>query len=349
MPSFRSWPNTWVVLGKVMAPLAYQFHLRLAWLYRQMFASTADLVHLTRHGYELSLAAKPAQRASGLAVLPAAAGLIIPQGVQFTRGDGITFTTSAAVTATGATVSLPFNCDQAGSIGNGLPGDTVTAVSSDELLTYWLGSGLPLPAPVTWIATVDASGFGGGADGEQVEDFRARVLFRKQNPPGGGSVADWTRWAEAVPGVTGVTVDTFSNDVRRIWLCILMAARPNRIPTSSDIAAVQAAILSATTRPVTCRPIAVAPTPVPVTISITNLLPNTVAVQAAILIELQALFATRPFPASPNQPTTLPLALIDEAIGLAPGYVSHTRLAPTGDLTLAAAGQLPVLGPVLFI
>ena len=42
----------------------------------------------------------------------------------------------------------------------------------------------------------------GGTDTETDEQLRARILQRIQNPPMGGSAADYVAWALAVPGVT---------------------------------------------------------------------------------------------------------------------------------------------------
>ncbi len=41
-----------------------------------------------------------------------------------------------------------------------------------------------------------------GADIEDDDDFRERVLEAYQNPPQGGNRTDYQRWALAVPGVT---------------------------------------------------------------------------------------------------------------------------------------------------
>src|SRR4029077_15369740 len=42
----------------------------------------------------------------------------------------------------------------------------------------------------------------GGVDIESDDQLRERILFRIQNPPMGGSQADYIRWTMAVPGVT---------------------------------------------------------------------------------------------------------------------------------------------------
>ena len=59
------------------------------------------------------------------------------------------------------------------------------------------------------VAYVGVNGIGGGADVESDEDLRARVLFRKRNPPHSGSKSDYIAWALEVPGVTRAFVSPF--------------------------------------------------------------------------------------------------------------------------------------------
>ena len=62
------WPNTWYVLGKVLALIAQAFYQRVGWLYKQQFLSTAtSAAVINRHGYELGLAPIGAIAASGTA------------------------------------------------------------------------------------------------------------------------------------------------------------------------------------------------------------------------------------------------------------------------------------------
>ncbi|UAN61531.1 baseplate J/gp47 family protein [Serratia sp. JSRIV006] len=76
------------------------------------------------------------------------------------------------------------------------------------------GGGYAGNAPTGTILTLDTATPGidstgrmiepavGGADIEDKENFRARMLLAYQNPPQGGSDTDYKQWALAVPGVT---------------------------------------------------------------------------------------------------------------------------------------------------
>ena len=339
------WPNTWYVLGKVLALIAQAFYQRVGWLYKQQFLSTAtSAAVINRHGYELGLAPIGAIAASGTAantlLVAASTGspLVVPQGVQFERSDGVTFSTRWAVTTTGATVDLPLAADVAGENGNTIAGELLTLVYPDDNPQLGLS------------VTVDTGGLGGGADAETKEEFRARALLKKRNPPNGGSVADWQKWAYAsASAVNGVWVDSFVDDARRVWICFVRSDRTGGIPTSGDVAALLASLMNCNQRPITARPTVVAPTPAPVTVTLTRLVPDSTVVRAAIAVELQALFATYApvgngayvAPATPNAAFVLPADWIDAAIARAPGLSSFTRVAPSGDITYTTPGQMP--------
>src|SRR5438128_2648912 len=110
----RLWPNTFRVVGKVLALLDFENELRRRWIFQQLFASTADQVWVTRHGWELGLVPDPAVMASGAATVACTPGLLIPAGIQFRRADGASFSVTAPTRPLGSTVSLPLLADLAG-------------------------------------------------------------------------------------------------------------------------------------------------------------------------------------------------------------------------------------------
>src|SRR5579872_6549867 len=85
----RLWPNTFRVIGKVLALIDFENELRRQWLAKQLFASTAtDPAWLARHGWELGLVPDPATAATGSATVSCTPALLIPAGLQFERADG---------------------------------------------------------------------------------------------------------------------------------------------------------------------------------------------------------------------------------------------------------------------
>lgn len=333
--SIDLWPNLFPILAKVLALLGKEWHLRIAFLYRQLFASTADEIWLTRHGFELGITRIPAKIAIGFVAVDCPVGTVIPYGLTFRRIDGALFRSRTSAIGTGVKTSIEIEALAAGILGNTDPGETLTLVDSGIVLG--LGD----------TAVVATGGLGGGADAEPVETLRQRILDRKRNPPQGGSSTDWVRWTKESSGaITRVFVDSFIGDAREVWIAFLRSDRPNGIPTSGDVAAVQAYVGDPIRRPVTARVTVVAPSPQSVDVTIDGLSPDTPAIRAAIAAELAAMFADRVAPATPSQSFTLWRAWISEAISRATGETKHTLALPATNLTYTTGGHMPVLGTI---
>ena len=337
----RVWANTFTVFGKVFALLDFEHELRRAYLYQQLFASTAAPQWLTRHGFELGLAMDPGSASAGTVTAAVPGGTAVPAGLSYSRADGRTYSTLAPVTAAGdpsltVTVDLPVMADLAGADSDVPAGDALALVNP--------GSG---PFGLAATATVDAGGLTGGTDPEDVETFRARVLYRKRNPPQGGSAADYVAWAgAALSTVKDVHVDSFANDSRAVWVCFTVSDGPNGVPSPGEVAAVQAYVSDPVRRPVTARVYATAPTPVPQAIGIRGLSPDTPDIRAAIQAELAALFADDVRPATPSMPFTLYVEAVSAAVARAAGVGTFTLASPAADQTFGTGGQMPVLGTI---
>lgn len=327
------WPNTWAVVAKVLALLARAIDLRLVILFRQIFVSTADGIYVRRHAFEYGIAERSAGRAGGTIQVTATGSGTFPAGLAFQRSDGALYFTTSSVVAVPGPVLLTVQADVAGLAGNTDAGEALMLISAS-------------PVAISPATGAVIGGLGGGSAAEDVEDLRQRVLQRKRNPPQGGSVPDWERWAKEVPGVDRVFVDSFSNTDRRVWIAVTFADRVNGIPNSGDVAAVQAHLSDPNLRPVTARVTVVAPVSVPVAVTASGIEPLTTAVEASIAAELAAIFVERMQVVTPNRPFVLPRAWISEAISRATGEDRHTLVAPATDVTYSTSGQLPTLGTV---
>lgn len=131
--------------------------------------------------------------------------------VQATGTVGVTLSAGTVLNRSDA---CQYTLDQDLTIGIGGTGTSpVTAVLPD-ISTDVTGGGTAGNADAGTILTLDVNVSGinsqltlitaatGGADIEDEEDFRSRGLFAFQNPPQGGSDADYKQWALSVPGVT---------------------------------------------------------------------------------------------------------------------------------------------------
>lgn len=329
------WPNSLAVLAKVFAAAVHEAELRLAWIYRQLFTSTADGAHLERHAYEFGLARKAASRASGyLDFTSTISNMVYPAGISF-LSDGARFISRAeAKSDGGGAISFFVSADLAGSAGNRLAGETFDL--ADPALYPTLSAQ----------GAVAADGLGGGADIESDDSLRARVLDRKRRPPQGGAESDYEQFALAVSGVTHAWAYHFANGPGTIGVWFLFAGRANGIPTAADVAAVQGELDA---RRLIRAEIAVsAPIATPVDITVTDLADDTENTRAAIEASLAAMFANRARPGVAANPFRFSRSWIAEAISAAVGEDSHVLTLPAADI-IYSAGEIPVMGTVTYV
>jgi uncharacterized phage protein gp47/JayE len=209
---------------------------------------------------------------------------------------------------------------------------------------------------------VDGNGLTLGADLEDIESFRARILFRKRNPPHGGAPADYVMWAGEVAGVS-FYLDRPTVFVERQWqgpgtirvFPLMYDLYANGIPQSGDITRVQDFI--ETVAPAGAAVTVAAPSPISVDVTIAGLSPNTTDVQNAILAELQDAFVRNTRPAGSDSafgsmpylasPFSFSRSWIWQAVANATGEDRAIVTSPSVDIALAS-GQMAVLGNVTF-
>jgi uncharacterized phage protein gp47/JayE len=331
--------NVLYVIGKVITLLAGEYELRLAWLYDQLFLSTATSEAIVRQqAAEYGITQKPASPAAGSISGTAAANITYPAGVRWISG-------AATYVAT-----APFTADALGRFSAMVraerPGEATNREAGALLTLVDVG----LYPAMTATATVDTDGLGGGADVETVEALRTRALKRKRTPPQGGALSDYERFALEVPGVAAAWARQFTNGFGTVGAWVLFASRPAGIPTEADLDAVQAYVEER--RLVRADFIAAAPRPSAVDVTLA-LSPDSAAARTAVAAALAALFdatadGARIRPGLPGDDFILPIAWISEAISTTPGEDRHRLVAPAGDITFAA-GDMPVLGAITWV
>ena len=327
--------NFVTVTVKVLAALAHEFELRMAFLAEQMFLSTASGGYLAQHASDVGIYRKPAAAASGIIVGMGAPGVAYPAGVRFISGANTYVATASSIASGSGVVRFAVRSE-----------DLSASTNRD------VDGALKLADPVLWPNlssqwAVDAGGLGGGADVESDDSLRARGLQRKRNPPGGGTLTDYERIVLAVPGV--IKAWAFRNDNAPGFLVVffLFESRVNSIPEPSDVAIVQAAIDKERLIRVDDS-VAQAPVAHPVDVAIGALEADTDDVRSAIAVNLRAMFRDRCQPGIPLRPFILSQSWISEAISTATGEGRHRLLSPAGDITLTN-GQFPVLGNISYV
>lgn len=342
--AFRRWlpgtdtalKNNFVtVVVKVLAGLSHEFELRMGYLARQLFASTSDLAYLRLQGSEVGIFQKVASAASGAISGEGEANRVYPAGIRFVSGNNTYVSTAPAQASTLGVVVFMVQSEDKGAATNRDAGGLLSL--SDPALQPTLSASF----------SVGDDGLGGGADVEDVEDFRARILFRKANPPGAGKLSDYERIVRDVPGVLKAWAYRDSLTPSFLVVFFLFDGRPDRIPTEGDTLVVQAALDAQRLIRVNDS-VVEAPTPVALDPVIANLTNDTEAVRAAITAAIEAVLYERARPGVPSDVFVLSRNWIAEAISQVVGEERHKLNWPADDLPYTN-GQYPVVGTVSFV
>ncbi|RAX42392.1 baseplate J/gp47 family protein [Rhizobium tropici] len=326
-------PNNFVtIIGKVIAGLAHEFELRIAYLVKQMFITSATGKWLELLCSDVGIYRKQASAASGSITGTGAALTTYPAGIRFISGSVTYLSTTPATSAADGSLTLSVTSENKGSIAN-RESDGLLSLA-DPVLYPDLGT--------SW--TVASGGLGGGADIELDDSLRARGLQRKRNPPGGGTLTDYERIVLAVPGVKAAWAFRGTLSPGTLFVFFLFEGRANYIPEPSDVVVVQAAVDAQRLIRVDDG-VMVAPTPLPVNITIHDLSADTPEIRAGIASAIQAMFLAKCRPGIAGNTFTLWDAWIDEAISGVAGEDSHELIAPSAPIVLTN-GQFPVLGTI---
>jgi uncharacterized phage protein gp47/JayE len=338
----RLWPNNVYVAAKVIGGAVSELFGFADYTAKQKFALTADAENLDRHGEELGLARRPTAPARGQVTLTASGAITVAPGAVFQRSDGALYNGISSGALLGAgTLSIDVVAAVDGKDGN------AEADTSLEIVSGVTGAAT---------AAVGDNGIAGGVEIEDDESFRARILFRKRNPPHGGSAADYVMWSESVSGVTRVFVERLWNGPGTVRVFPLMDdLYADGIPASGDVLRVQDYLDAV--KPAGAGLTVAAPTAHVVDITISGLTPNTADVKAAVVNELTAAFRRLSRVAGVDTendsmpylawPTTFSRSWIWQAIANATGEERHVVTAPSADVSLAT-GEIATLGAVTF-
>lgn len=315
------------VLARVLSGGIHGLYGYLDWIARQAIYDTAEAEILERWAsIWLDVPRKPAAAATGSATFTGTTGAVIPLGTLLTRSDGAEVATTAEAAIAAGTATVAVAAVVAGAAGNTAAGSTLTLVS-------------PI-AGVQSQATVAADGLTGGADVEGDASLLERLIDRIQQPPHGGSAADYVKWAREVPGVTRAWAYPKEMGDGTVTVRFVRDADADLIPDAAEVAAVYDYI--AERYPVTGELFVVAPIAVPLDFTI-QLTPNTATVQSAVEAELEDLLKREAEPGA-----TILISHIREAISIAAGETDHQLVAPAADVA-HGTGEMAVMGTITWL
>ncbi|MCP1242915.1 hypothetical protein GOB86_09425 [Acetobacter lambici] len=332
------------VLCYALAGLSYLHYAYLDWISQQAVPWTATDEYLESWGTLKGVTRKAPSAASGNVAFNVTGDGTIPAGTGIALAGGLTATTTADSTTSNSIATAPATCSVTGSAGN-LPSGSIATLSS----------------PVPGIQTVGlvSAAFGGGADIEEEEDFRSRVLLAWQGDGENGKKQDYIDWALAVPGVSRAWVNPLGFGAGTVVVYPMRDdanAASGGFPNGTDGASAsdtryatatgdQLVIANALyqSQPVDALVIVCSPVPQPVDFTIADLgTGNTVANQTLIKAALTDMFLRLSAPGGTIHPNNWDEAL--SALNLSTFSVSQ----PTGPVTGANAAAMPTLGTITF-
>lgn len=318
------------ILARVFAGAIHSIYGYIQDLSLQIIVDKANTEFLDRHATMWGVPRKAASPARGTFVFTGTNGTNIPSGTVLINDAGVEYTTDSLVTISSGTATANITCSLAGAIGNLSASSTLSLVTS--------------------IAGIDPTGLtglvSGGADQEDDESLRTRILARIQNPPMGGSASDYVAWAKSIVGVLNAYVFPAYYGGGTVVVCITI---PGASPIASGglITSVQTYIDSV--RPVTATVTVNTVTAATINIGL-SLNPNNSDTQTAINAAVKDLFAGEGIPGG-----TILLSHLQEAIAQAGGVNNYIITSITvngggpfvGDIILTAF-LFPVLGTITF-
>ncbi len=328
----RSPISTLAVHARVLGMTGFDLYMFIARLAEELMPDTAK-DWLPRHGAIWGVPRVQPVAARGNLVLVGAHNLPIPADMPFgAPGNSLYDTINSGTIDNTGTIAIAVQAEVTGSVGNLAPGVTLTAVS-------------PLGGLISQSGTIDSNGVTGGADIEDEEHWRARILARIRQRGAGGDANDFMQWTQEV--LPGALVLPFSPGVGLISVAIAMpTATTPRVPTSTELTEASDYLNDATNRKPLGAPVVdvFAATLQPVDFTL-HLMPDTPAIRQATTNVLGLYFAAGDIDIG----STLDVSRSDAAISNAFGGFAFDRIAPSGDVAPSTGTSLLTLGTVTFV
>lgn len=332
------------ILGKAVAGLAYGHYGYQDWIAKQSNPYTATGENLEAWAALKAVVRLAPIAAAGAVTFAGSPGAVIPAGTRLVRGDGIEYATNDEATiGGGGTVVAAVTATRADVAGNALAGTVLS-----------LGSGIDFVQSKAEVTTAIA----GGADQEDDDSLRTRMLAAYSKPPQGGSKTDYEQWARAVAGVTRAWCEPNGMGSGTVIVRFMMdetQAENDGFPQGDDgVASDETRATTATgdqlavadhifpLQPVGALVYAVAPLANPIDFTLTGTATWSADLKAAVEEAIAAALIQNGAPGG-----AVLLSYIEAAIAAVAGTAGFVITAPSGNVA-QSAGELPTLGDVTF-
>lgn len=310
------------VLARVFAGSCHLLWGFLQWISQQVMPDTAEAEYLERWSAIYGIYRTPATYASGEVEVSGTNGTTLPAGTVFVA-SGVEYASEADETIASGTATLVITALTPGSVGSLAEGQVL------DLLQPVAG--------VQSAGVVLASGLTPASDAETDEALRTRLLARIQNPPQGGSEADYIEWMLANTDIAPTNAWVYPNYDGAGTVGITFTVSGGPVPSGGQVTDMEAYIQELA--PVTAQVICFAPSLQSVDLTI-HISPDTVALRNLVSESLEDYFAREGAPGS-----TLYLSQINEAIASVDGIIDHSLTVPVANVVLGA-GEIAELGTI---
>ena len=316
------------IFGRGLALLLSGAYLFLRNIGNGRFVTTASADLLDRHGSEHGVPRIEALAATGDTIASGTNGTNIPTGTRLKSTGGILYEVVTGQTISGGTATLPVRGLTFGADTNQISGAKLTFIT-----------------PIAGVSTdtfVDTPALVGGADREQDEPYRQRILFKKRNSQEVGSVGFYVQRVETVADVTRVFVADQEDGPCTVKIRFMMDDKfTNGIPLAGDVTVVQTFVDSI--RPAGIPVTVEAPVAQPESFDI-SINPDTPAVQTAITNALKDLFIRESVPGG-----TIPISKIRQSVSNAIGEFDNVVNSPAANISASTADDIMTLAsPITF-
>lgn len=333
------------IIGKLayaIAGLGFDLYGFLDYISKQSVPFTATGEYLVAWAGLKDVERIDATSATGSVTFPGDPTVTIPSGSLLSRQDGVQYLTLAD-----GSPASPIACKAvlAGANGNAASGIAVN-----------------LSAPMIGVISSGTStGFVGGADQEQDDPFRSRMLAVYQNPPNGGSSSDFQEWALQVPGCTRAWVVGQGVGIGTVLIYVMFDSAESAFggfpQGTNGSATLELRSTTATgdqllvadyiypLRPVTSLVQVNAPIATPIAFTIQALSPSSSTIQAGITAALADLFVRLGSPLAGN---AIYPSDTNAAIESVSGVGVYTLISPVVPITVAT-GHLPTVGTITWL
>lgn len=352
------------VLGNADAGMAHLHYGYLDYISLQTTPYTATDEWLAGWAALKNVFRKPAAAATCEQVMVSGtAGKTVPAGRTVRRSDGYEYSLNAEV-------QLDADGKGTGAITAILPDPATDPTGGGDAGNAPAGTLLTLDVAIAGVdSTVTAvMAIAGGADIEDEDAFRARMLLAWQDTAQGGNDTDYERWALEVPGITRAWV------VRRMMgggtvgiyiMCDGVSGHPDGFPVgnngvsrfepdNANVATGDQGRVADALYPlhnVTAEVWVSGPAPLPVAFEINGISTATTETKAAIKAAIDQVFYNegRPGvkPAIDTPPVVIDLSSIELAIAGVPGTKGFLLAAPMDNIT-PGVGELAITGEITY-